>query len=202
MRLAGSLPPFQTLADPWLPFEWALQIGDGVVYADPEVAEIEWARGILQLRQSHPPVPVARPRSGHSGVELLTFCWGLNRVVQAAQLDHALQAAGYDLVSSKSITHTQVVQAAPRIREFARVLLCLELLYREISIAEQNDLKAACGEDVMRAAFQMNMMCIDPNDADRTLLQVQRIGLKLCGDAELQVRAGIQIMLSDGRILD
>jgi len=77
----------------------------------------------------------------------------------------------------------------------------LELIYRQISPEQQAQLKSACGEDVMKAAYQLNMMAIDPDDEDRTLLQLHRIGLKLCQAAEDQVRAALQLRLSDGRLV-
>jgi hypothetical protein len=207
-KLGDSIPTDQLTPDPWLPFAWPLQVSAwGACYGETAAAEVDWARGILQVRLSHPPVPRAYPRNfaqsnlEQSNRDLNTFCWALNRVVHAVRLDHDLQAVGYDPVASQLSDLDHLLQLAPQMPEYAQVLLILELLYRQIALPQQTQIKAVCGEDAMRAAHQMNMLCIDPKDDDRTLLQVQRIGLKLCGSAEATIRSGMQVQLSDGRIL-
>ncbi|MDX2270738.1 MAG: hypothetical protein NW237_02145 [Cyanobacteriota bacterium] len=210
-RLGDPLSPLQWRPYPWLPFDWSLQVGDwGWIYASPEVETVGWAEALLRLRWSHPPIPWVRPpdsllthlqEPSPQDQVLLTFCWSLNRVVQAAVLDQELATAGYSPQESHNRTLDQICQHVERIPEFARVLLVLELLYREISIPQQQQLKAICGQDVMQAAYQMNMMCVDPHSPDRTLLQVQRIALKLAGEAEAYLRSSVRTQLSDGRIV-
>ena len=202
-QFGDQLPTISFTTAPWLPFPWPLQISSwGLVYAEPQVAEIEWVRGILQLQLSHPPTPRALPRDPQTQDPLaLSFCWGLNRIVHAPQLDRGLQDLGYDLQSSQALALEPICQHQAQIPEVLQVLLCLELIYRQISPQQQTQLKAVCGEDVMKAAYQLNMMCIDPEDQDRTLLQIQRIGLKLCQADEERVRQAIHLQLSDGRQL-
>ncbi len=227
VQLGIASAPIHPSASPWLPFPWPVQSGSwGILAAQADATDLDWAYALVQLSLDHPPVPMARPqqRSGAADPEgsqassespnssapspdLLSFCWALNRVVQAPPIDQRLQAAGYDPLASQLATASHLIQAvqsaktSPGISEAIQVLVVLELLYREIPIDQHNSIRSGCGEDVMRAAYQMNMVCIDPNDADRTLLQVQRIGLKLLGEVEPQVRAGMEIVLSDGRIV-
>lgn len=192
---------------PWLPFPWPVQISAwGMAYGDPQAPEIEWARGLLsaQLSQqpSHPPIPLARPQDpSHPDPLTLGFCWSLNRIVQAPRLDLCLQDLGYSPAQSQTLAFEQVIAHHTSMADVIKVLLCLELIYRQISPQHQAQLRSACGEDVMKAAYQLNMMCIDPEDEDRTLLQLQRIGLKLCQAEEDQVRAAMQLQLSDGRLV-
>ncbi len=188
--------------DPWLPFPWSVQVGSwpsgGILYGEADAAEIEWARALCQLCLSHPPIPVIYPRDPQTAsAEVLTYAWSLNRIVQGVLLDQALAQAGYDPVESRRITKDQLIAHSARIPDYIKALLLLELLYRGIEISWQKELQAACGEDEMRAAHQLNMACIRPEDPDRTLLQVHHFGLKISGSHEERLRAGLQIQLSD-----
>jgi hypothetical protein len=196
--------PFPALSHPWLPFPWPLQISSwGWVFEAEPTLEVDWARGYLQASLAHPPIPLLRPRQISSSADpvLLGFCWGVNRIVQSGLLDQQLQSHGYDPEDSKATTLAQLLQAAPQMPEYARVLVLLELLARQISVDQQNQLKTVCAADEMKAAYQMNMMCIDPQDRDRTLLQVKLVGIKLCGAAEAVVKSGVETVLSDGRLV-
>jgi hypothetical protein len=188
-------------ASPWLPFPWPVQAGTwGLFYADPNAAEEDWAEGLLQMSLTGDPMSFPLPEASGS-LSVLVFCWALNRVVTAITLDQLLEVRGY----SPQRQHDRIVehlsQIGSDIPPFAQVLLTLELLHRGISPQHQNTLKRTLGEDVLKAAYQMNRVCIDPDDQDRTLLQVQRIGLKLAETAETEIRAGIQTQLSGGQIL-
>ncbi len=121
--------------------------------------------------------------------------------MQAVKLDQALQRVGYDAEASKLASVKNLIRLAPQIPDYGCALLILELLYREIPIAQQDELKAACGNDEMQAAYQLNMMCIDPENEDRTLLQLRHIGLKLTQEAEAAVSSGTQVQLSDSRMV-
>ncbi|NJK64024.1 MAG: hypothetical protein HC921_16275 [Synechococcaceae cyanobacterium SM2_3_1] len=194
----------QSLTQPWLPFPWPLQISSwGWVYAAEPTLEVDWARAYLQASLAHPPIPLLRPRQISASADplLLGFCWGVNRIVQGGLLDQQLHSCGYDPEASKATTLSQLLQAGPHLPEYARVLVLLELLAREISVDQQNQLKTVCSADEMKAAYQMNMMCIDPQDLDRTLLQVKLVGIKLCGSAEAVVKSGAETVLSDGRLI-
>ncbi|MEN9238759.1 MAG: hypothetical protein Q6K80_11140 [Thermostichus sp. DG_1_6_bins_120] len=199
--VASSQPRFFWRADPWLLFPWPVQAGSwGVLYGEPQAPEIEWVRALLQLRLSHPPTPFIYPRDPDTAsAEVLTYAWSLNRVVQGVLLDQALSQMGYDPLQSQQLAKNQLMAESERIPDFIKVLLLLELLHRGIDISWQKELQAACGEEEMRAAHQLNMACIRPEDPDRTLLQVHHLGLKISGSQEEQLRAGLQIQLSDGR---
>ncbi|MEN9226612.1 MAG: hypothetical protein Q6L60_12615 [Thermostichus sp. HHBFW_bins_43] len=194
-------PRFDWRTDPWLPFSWSVQVGSwGMLYGEVEAPEIEWARALLQLRLSHPPIPVAQPRNPQTAsAAVLTYAWGLNRVAHGIPLDRALAQLGYDPNDSKKFTKEQIITQSARIPDYIKVLLLLELLYRGIEMSWQKELQAACGEDEMRAAHQLNMACIRPEDPDRTLLQIHHFGLKISGSDEPALRTGVQIQLSDGR---
>jgi hypothetical protein len=193
---------FSWQRDPWLLFPWSVQAGSwpsgGILYGEADAPEIEWARALCQLRLSHPPIPVIYPQDPQTAsAEVLTYAWSLNRIVQGVLLDQALAQAGYDPVESQRITKDQLIAQSERIPDYIKALLLLELLYRGIKVSWQKELQAACGEDEMRAAHQLNMACIRPEDPDRTLLQVHHFGLKISGSEEEQLRSGLQIQLSD-----
>ncbi len=203
-QLGLEATTLQPLSQPWLPFPWPLQISSwGWVYEAEPTLEVDWARAYLQSSLAHPPIQLLRPRQISSSIDpvLLGFCWGVNRIVQGGLLDQQLQGHGYDPEDSKATTLAQFLQAAPHMPEYARVLVLLELLAREISVDQQNQLKTVCSADEMKAAYQMNLMCIDPQDLDRTLLQVKLVGIKLCGSAEAEVKSGVETVLSDGRLV-
>ncbi|MEN9230826.1 MAG: hypothetical protein Q6L68_07970 [Thermostichus sp. DG02_5_bins_236] len=204
-QMGGLKPTFSWRADPWLSFPWSVQAGSwlpygGILYGEADAPEIEWARALCQLRLSHPPIPVAYPRDPQAAsAEVLTYAWCLNRILQGVMLDRALEQLGYDSNKSKRLTQEQLMAQSERIPDYVKALLLLELLYRGIEISWQKELQAACGEDEMRAAHQLNMACIRPEDPDRTLLQVHHFGLRISGSQEGQLRTGLQIQLSDGR---
>lgn len=200
----GSLPAsIARRTIPWIPLPWPLQSDRFGLYATAAATELDWARATAQLQLSHPPVPLAAPIAAATASHAtLLFCWGLNRIVQAPLLDDALAAAGYDPAASRQEAVDRWVVAGLEAPESARVLGILELLYRQATAAEQDRLKTACGEDVMRAGYQLNMMCIDPDNSDRTLLQVQRIALKLCGAEAATIRQQMRLTLADGRTID
>ncbi|MCJ2543043.1 hypothetical protein [Thermostichus vulcanus] len=203
-QLGVPKPAFSWRADPWLSFPWSVQVGSwpsgSILYGEADAPEIEWARALCQLRLSHPPIPVAYPRDPETAsAEVLTYAWCLNRILQGVVLDRALEQLGYDANESKRLTQEQLMAQSEQIPDYIKALLLLELLYRGIDIAWQKELQAACGDDEMRAAHQLNMACIRPEDPERTLLQVHHFGLRISGSQEEQLRAGLQIQLSDGR---
>lgn len=187
--------------DPWLSFPWSVQVGSwGILYGEVDAPEIEWARALCQLRLSYPPIPVAYPQDPQTAsAEVLTYAWSLNRILHGIHLDRSLAQLGYDINASKRLTQEQLMAQSERIPDYIQVLLLLELLYRGIEVSWQKQLQAACGEDEMRAAHQLNLACIRPEDPDRTLLQVHHFGLKISGSDEPALRTGVQIQLSDGR---
>ncbi|MEN9220246.1 MAG: hypothetical protein Q6J68_07740 [Thermostichales cyanobacterium SZTDM-1c_bins_54] len=128
------------------------------------------------------------------------FAWALSRIVRAEALNRAV-AAQFHLHPCLAawVSHWQQTPAIPPVQQ---VLIALELLVRGIPIPLQQQLQVSFGEDVMRAAHQMNIACIDPDNADRTLLQVQRLGLRLAGEQGSRLRAELQLVLGDGRWLD
>ncbi len=121
--------------------------------------------------------------------------------MQAAILDAALIRTGWDADRDREVT-VQWWQAQSDASEVSRLLAALELIYRGATKTEQDQLREVLGPDVLRAAYQLNMMCIDPTSADRTLLQVQRIAIKVMPEAADQARLDLQLRLSDGRELE
>ena len=141
-------------------------------------------------------MPVARPRDPQAAsAAALASAWSLNRVVQGVVLDQALAQAGYDPGESRRLAKERLIAQSQRIPDYIKALL-LEPLYRGIEISWQKELQAACGENERRAAHQLDMACIRPEDPDRTLLQVHYLGLQISGSEEEQLRAGLQIHLS------
>lgn len=206
-QLGDPSPLFQEGLDPWLPFAWPVQLGaDGIVWGSEAASDIEWAFVLLQLRLSHPPVPVVTlrdPRSGADPVDTTAriLAWGINRVVQGVLIDQQLPQYGFTADASQKATLETLLQLAAQIPDYAQALLALELIYRGIDPGSQAKIRATCGEDVTKAAHQMNMMCIKPEDPDRTVLQVQHIALKFCGDQEVALAERLQVTLSDGRVV-
>ena len=172
---------------------WPVQIWrhQAYVYGDPQ--PFMWAEA-KALRD--PPILFTVPEP-----DPLTrdFAWGLSRIWAAEILNQSLQA-DFDLESCFRawVKHWQ----QPPAPEVLGVLVALELIVRGIPIDLQNTLKASLGEDVLRAAYPMNMVCIDPNNPDRTLLQVQRLGIRLAGEQGSRIREQFQLVLRDGRRVD
>lgn len=197
------LPPFQEQRDPWLPFAWPVQLGpDGILYAADSARDIEWAAALMQMRVGRIPVAVVNPGDpDNSALDAMAriLCWGLNRVVHGVKVDQALAEMGFEVALSQMATLGSLVDLAPTMPDYGQALIALELIYRGIPLADQNQLRQACGEDVLRAAHQLNMACVDPEDPDRTLLQVRRIALKFCGEAAAALEGQVGAMLSDGR---
>lgn len=192
------------LDDPWLPLAWPVQAEPWALSANPDASDLAWARAILRLRLTHPETPWLAPKGDPLAAPPLCrlFAWGLNRVVQATLLDTAMTRAGWDAVADRAETLAWWQAHAADTPEVIRLLAALELVYRGASGAEQAGLSECLGEDVMRAAYQLNMMCIDPANADRTLLQVQRIAIKVMPTEAAQCREHFQICLSDRRELE
>ncbi len=200
-HIGSPKPAYHLQTDPWLPFDWPVQASAwGWLYGKDEASEIEWARAFLKLRLSAT-TPFARPIAGNTDPDCKLFCWCLNRIIQGVKLDQALQSVGYDPNLSKQAAHHHLTRLATAIPDYARVLITVELLYREITPEQQQEIKGAIGDDEMKAAYQLNMMCIDPANEDRTLLQLRHIGLKLLQAAEAEVSHGIQVQLADGRVV-
>ncbi len=197
----------QERVDPWLPFAWPVQLGsDGILWGSEAASDIDWAFVVLQLRLSHPPVPLVILRDPSSGADPVDttariLAWGINRVVQGVLIDQQLPQYGFTADASQGATLEALLQLAPQIPDYAQALLALELIYRGIDPGSQAKIRATCGEDVTKAAHQMNMMCIKPEDPDRTVLQVQHIALKFCGDQEAALAERLQVRLSDGRLV-
>lgn len=187
--------------EPWLPLAWPLQAEPWGLYAAANVPDVLWARAVLRLQLKHPAVPWVCPITAAPAPSSLLFAWGLNRVVQAAILDAALIRTGWDADRDREVT-VQWWQAQSDASEVSRLLAALELIYRGATKTEQDQLREVLGPDVLRAAYQLNMMCIDPTSADRTLLQVQRIAIKVMPEAADQARLDLQLRLSDGRELE
>ncbi len=197
----GLLPAgIPVVSEPWLPLAWPIQAEPWGLYAAADVPDFLWARAVLRLQLNHPAVPWVRPINTAPAPSSLLFAWGLNRVVQAALLDAALVRTGWDADRDREAA-VQWWQTQSDVPEVSRLLAALELIYRGATKAEQDQLSEALGPDVLRAAYQLNMMCIDPTSADRTLLQVQRIAIKVMPEAADQARSDLQLCLSDGREL-
>lgn len=198
----GLLPAeIPVVTEPWLPVPWPIQAEPWGLYAAADLPDFLWARAVLRLQLDHPAVPWVRPIKATPAPSSLLFAWGLNRVVQAALLDAALTRTGWDADRDREAA-VQWWQDQTDIPEVSRLLAALELIYRGASKTEQDQLSQALGADVLRAAYQLNMMCIDPANPDRTLLQVQRIAIKVMPEAAEQARTDLQLCLSDGRVMD
>lgn len=203
-QLKDPRPVFQERVESWLPFAWPVQLGsDGMVWGAEDAADIDWAFVLVQLRLPHPPVPRVELTDpvGDSELDLTAriLCWALNRVVQGGVIDQQLPEYGYQAADSQAVTLNALLRLADRIPDYAQALVMLELLYRGIGPTDQARILPVCGQDVTRAAHQMNTMCINPQDPDRTLLQVKHIALKFCGHQEAALATKLRVQLSDGR---
>ncbi|GAB4213906.1 MAG: hypothetical protein OHK0012_10910 [Synechococcales cyanobacterium] len=196
-RLGGSLPPISEIGDPDSP--WPLRILDDHLYIGQEGSEWDWAEAIALLRLPRLMTLTAAFPADALPPLVLDLAWGLTRVTWATELDAILKRAGYDREAGYAEQVQQWVNWGSHRSELSRVLGVLELLVRGIPTSAQTELKAALGDDVMRAAYQMNLICIDPEQRDRTLLQVQRIALRLAGEQGSHLRSALRLVLSDGR---
>jgi len=176
-----------------IPSIWPVQIWQEQAYVcgDPQPlmwAEAEALRDPPILFTVSEPDPFTRD-----------FAWGLSRIWAGDRLNQVLQPTfGLEDCFRAWVAYWQQTPS----QEVHRVLIALELIVRGIPMVYQNHLKTILGDDVLRAAYQMNMVCIDPENRDRTLLQVQRLGIRLAGDQGSRIRTEIQLVLSDGRRVD
>lgn len=173
---------------------WPVQIWDHRTYSHGDPQPFMYVEADI-LRD--PPVRFKVPEPGQVSRD---FAWVLSRITYAEALNQAV-AAQFDLADCLSawVSHWQQTPALPQVQQ---VLIALELLVRGIPIPLQTQLQSCFGADVMRAAHQMNMACIDPGNPDRTLLQVQRLGIRIASEQEPQLRAELLLLLRDGRQID